>query len=225
MTLVLSGEDEPHLSEYPFASKLRESGFFHTIFFEGVDAKLPDDGSGTRFETYPKGFDMHYMLGREEDLIRAAKSARLDTKRGVLASYGVRPTRRERLWVTEDSQALDRFLGAAEFVNKTTVMPSEYFSALAQHRFLLAPMGRGVQSPKFVEAVLLMTIPITKRYGAFEDLQAYGMPIVLVDSWGEVTPQNLDRWWAELSPRLEAARWIATNQGVDSLLQASCTTQ
>ena len=82
-----------------------------------------------------------------------------------------------------------------------------------------------MQSPKFLEAVLLMTIPITMRYEAFNDLQVYGMPIVLVDSWAEVTPQNLDKWWVELSPRLAAARWIATNQGLDSLLKQECRAQ
>ena len=102
------------------------------------------------------------------------------------------------------------------------VPPGEYFGVLAQHRFLLAPLGNGLQSPKFIEAVMMMTIPITKRYAAFDDLRAYGLPIVLVDDWAEVTPAKLEQWWAELSPRLEAARWVGTNRGMDSLLNGSC---
>ena len=54
-----------------------------------------------------------------------------------------------------------------------------------------------------------------------EELKA-GRPIVLVDDWAEVTPAKLEQWWAELSPRLEAARWVGTNRGMDSLLNGSC---
>ena len=92
----------------------------------------------------------------------------------------------------------------ARFVRAWQVVPVErYFSVLAQHRFLLAPQGQAIQSPKFLEAVAMMTIPITRRHAAFEDLRAYGMPIVLVDSWDEVTPAALDAWWAELGFRPE----------------------
>merc|ERR1712222_148095 len=57
--------------------------------------------------------------------------------------------------------------------------PDEYFSELANYRFLVAPKGQAIQSCKFAEAVLMMTIPITKRYKCFQDLQDYGFPIVL----------------------------------------------
>eukprot|EP00958_Prasinococcus_capsulatus_P009374 scaffold911_cov361-Prasinococcus_capsulatus_cf.AAC.16 len=38
-----------------------------------------------------------------------------------------------------------------------------------------------------------MTIPVTKRYTCFEDLQHYGMPMVVVDSWKDLTPKLLRR--------------------------------
>ena len=124
---------------------------------------------------------------------------------------------------SDDSAALEDFLARGTLnVTRARVPPREYFGVLAQHRFLLAPLGNGLQSPKFIEAVMMMTIPITKRYAAFDDLRAYGLPIVLVDDWAEVTPAKLEQWWAELSPRLEAARWVGTNRGMDSLLNGSC---
>lgn len=246
MTLVMSGEDNPHLSVHPLVPRIRESGFFHTVFFEALDVAYNRSDATTyrtRFEAYPKTMDMHYMLGREEDFLSAATGAQLDGKRGVLAAWSLRQSsvaaaaaskRALQMWgmneavslyETEDSVSLAKFLekeGVSRFVNRTQIPPEKYFSELVKYRFLLAPKGNGIQSPKFLEAVLMMTIPITKRHGAFEALQAYGMPIVLVDEWDEVTPDKLDSWWAELSPRLETARWIATNRGMDQLLSGEC---
>ena len=247
MTLVMSGEDNPHLSANPLVDKIRDSGFFHTVFYEALDQSYTNRTATkdrTRFEAYPKTMDMHYMLGREADFLSAATSAKLDGKRGVLAAWSMRQSSSSAaagaskralqmsgldeavaMYETEDSVSLAKFLeldGVDSFVNRTQIPPETYYSELVNYRFLLAPKGNGIQSPKFLEAVLMMTIPITLRHGAFEALQAYGMPIVLVDAWDEVTPEKLDEWWEELSPRLEAARWIATNRGMDELLNGAC---
>jgi hypothetical protein len=53
-------------------------------------------------------------------------------------------------------------------------------------------------------------------------LRDYGFPLVVVDDWDEITPAKLDEWWAELSPKLDNARWIATVKGVESLLYGTC---
>ena len=123
---------------------------------------------------------------------------------------------------SSDARDLESFATGAQHIERRRIAPDEYFHELARYRFLLAPHGKGVTSPKFMEAILLMTIPITKRFAAFEDYIAYGLPIVVVDAWDEVTPEALERWWAELSPRLEAARWAATNDGYRSLLFDKC---
>ena len=84
----------------------------------------------------------------------------------------------------------------------------QYIAALAKHRFALSPTGNGVQSPKQMEALLVQTIPIVSRTAAHDDLARQGYPIVVVDTWQEVTPANLDLWWAKLSPLLTDARWM-----------------
>jgi len=44
------------------------------------------------------------------------------------------------------------------------------FRGLRRYRFLLAPHGQAIQSPKFLEAISVYTIPITRRSPAFEQL-------------------------------------------------------
>jgi hypothetical protein len=46
--------------------------------------------------------------------------------------------------------------------------------------------------------------------------------MVLVDEWDEITPEALNQWWVDLSPRLNAARWLATVEGMESLLFGKC---
>eukprot|EP00958_Prasinococcus_capsulatus_P009890 scaffold957_cov402-Prasinococcus_capsulatus_cf.AAC.11 len=98
-----------------------------------------------------------------------------------------------------------------------------YFAELSQYKFMIAPRGNGIQSPKFLEAILVFTIPVTKSYACFEQLQSYGFPIVLVDDWHTITEAFLESEWARLSPSLPKARWIGTNRGVRSLYFQECT--
>jgi len=90
-----------------------------------------------------------------------------------------------------------RMLGAAE-----------WWAALPLYRFLLAPVGAGVQTAKVVEALLTLTVPVVQRMGfaAYDELLALGFPIVLVRGWVEVTAENTSQWWGRLSPRLESFR-------------------
>jgi len=84
----------------------------------------------------------------------------------------------------------------------------QWWPALARFRFLVSPLGDEIQAPKSVEALLVLTIPITQRgpYRVAHDMQQLGFPMVFVDEWEEVTPGNLSRWWRDLSPRLASFR-------------------
>ena len=172
------------------------------------------------FETLPQGLSWHYVWGRERQLYEAIRSASLGVKRGALGAWGAREGHTA---ASKDAAALDAFLSSGSAaVERRMVPPLEYYAELAKYRFLVAPRGKAILSPKFAEALLVMTIPITKRYAAFEDLRDYGFPLVVVDDWTDITQERLDAWWAELSPQLPAARWVATAEGLTSLLEGTC---
>jgi len=86
--------------------------------------------------------------------------------------------------------------------------PRAWWAELSKFRFLLSPQGDEIQTPKVVEALLVLTIPITQRgpYRVANDLLRLGFPVVAVDEWDEVTRGSLARWWSELSPRLLSFR-------------------
>eukprot|EP00958_Prasinococcus_capsulatus_P009268 scaffold909_cov575-Prasinococcus_capsulatus_cf.AAC.7 len=41
------------------------------------------------------------------------------------------------------------------WLRRKQLSPSEYFAELSKYKFMVAPHGRGFQSPKFLEALLV----------------------------------------------------------------------
>ena len=66
------------------------------------------------------------------------------------------------------------------------------------YAFELSPMGNGMDCYRTWEALLLNTIPITRTCPLDQLHRQY--PIVIVQSWDEITAENLARWRAELAP-------------------------
>ena len=113
------------------------------------------------------------------------------------------------------------FANQHTFIDKRMIDPHDYWRELSKYRFLLTPRGAGVQSPKWMEALAVGTIPITLgRNAAFQDLAKMGYPMVVVDRWSEITEENLEKWWQELSPKLMHAAWMVTTECYWSLLQS-----
>lgn len=207
--LALGGADA-HLSTVIDKVKIiQRSRKFSRILFEAKDIVNSDIG------TFPTGLNNWYAQHNGNDnIMHAIQGASLQRKdKGVFAAWG-------GVWKFLDSSVPSR-TEAVEFVrtsclaNRTMVNPHEYFAEMARHRFLLAPSGAGVQTPKLLEALLVLTIPIVQRNPAFVDLvENYGWPLALVDKWDEITPDKLVEWHRNLSPRLDAFRSHLTAVGM-----------
>jgi len=210
---VIDPRGRVSLLSFDLPAQLVQSNWFGRIFYEGKRDRLPG------IDTYPKMFSSAYMEGREQLLVETILNADLESKRGVLAAWGQRHGKTAR---SDASAALNDFAARYDWVEHRMIPADHYWPELAKYRFLMAPRGNGLQAPKFMEALALMTIPITKRYACFEDLQMYGFPLVIVDDWDEITPKALEYWWEKLSPRLEEARWLVTHYGLNSLLYGDC---
>lgn len=80
-------------------------------------------------------------------------------------------------------------------------------AAISTVRFVINPTGKGVQTPKWLEATIAGAIPICQTNPAVVTLRNAGWPMVVVDDWEEVaSAANRDLWWTELSPVLYAVR-------------------
>mmetsp|Transcript_24337 Transcript_24337/g.29430 ORF Transcript_24337/g.29430 Transcript_24337/m.29430 type:complete len:225 (+) Transcript_24337:1-675(+) len=175
---------------------------------ESKDMRLP---KGTQITSVPLGFTKWYVdtIYGEQGLRDAILQASLQNKsKGVLAAWGAK-------WKELDNMIQSR-KEATEFTDKSCLAPrqmivgKDYMSTLSQYRFLLAPTGNGISTPKVAEALSVLTIPIVQRVpdgGYWDDLkELYGWPLAIVDKWDEITPENLQKWWVELAPQLNRAR-------------------
>lgn len=119
--------------------------------------------------------------------------------RSIMAAFNSRYNLR---WFSNTTQA------ARAGVDFRSIPVPEWWRELPKYRFLLNPMGSAVQTAKTYEALLSLTIPIIvhQSFSAFFELARMGFPLVLISAWVEVTPENLERWWHKVSPRLESFR-------------------
>eukprot|EP00730_Choanoeca_flexa_P009151 TRINITY_DN12599_c1_g17_i1.p2 TRINITY_DN12599_c1_g17~~TRINITY_DN12599_c1_g17_i1.p2 ORF type:complete len:343 (+),score=52.17 TRINITY_DN12599_c1_g17_i1:2970-3998(+) len=90
--------------------------------------------------------------------------------------------------------------------NKTPV--TVIWNATATASFVLAPMGHGLDAHRNWEALALGAIPLMLEMGPtmhtlYKDV---GFPVVIVDSYKEVTFENLVKWHHELLPSILALR-------------------
>jgi len=216
------------------ATLARPRRYFRRIYFQAKDVEV----EGIRALPPPLE-DLYLRRGVAALAGQAVASASIaeDAKPGnVLASWGyfadfiedgegdlankppewnamlreARTSRREaRLWARSPA-ALEVGVEERHIAHKS------WWTELSKYRFVLSPLGTAITSAKTVEALLVLTIPIVQRgpYKTHDELAEAGFPIVLVDSWDEVTKENLDMWWKELSPRLlEFRRHCLTTDG------------
>eukprot|EP00586_Coscinodiscus_wailesii_P021764 CAMPEP_0172518618 /NCGR_PEP_ID=MMETSP1066-20121228/290925_1 /TAXON_ID=671091 /ORGANISM="Coscinodiscus wailesii, Strain CCMP2513" /LENGTH=1119 /DNA_ID=CAMNT_0013301043 /DNA_START=222 /DNA_END=3583 /DNA_ORIENTATION=+ len=207
--LMVGNADGPRLSE---VLKQLQQLFDHKkislALSESKDIRLP---KGTQITSVPFGFNKWYVdtIYGEQGLRDAILQASLQNKsKGVLAAWGAK-------WKELDNMIQSR-KEATEFTDKSCLAPrqmiagKDYLGTLSQYRFLLAPTGNGISTPKVAEALSVLTIPIVQRVpdgGYWDDLkELYGWPLAIVDKWDEITPENLQKWWVELAPQLNRAR-------------------
>jgi len=83
----------------------------------------------------------------------------------------------------------------SEFVERTRTWERH-----TDYSFELCPEGNGIDTHRWCESLLLNTIPIVKRN--FLEPMHQKLPIVIVDSWDEITEENCLTWRRELSDRV-----------------------
>lgn len=160
-------------------------------------------------DVMPIGLHEQYLRSNLHSALSTIAHSNLGLKRRmVLASWG-------RHWPRLSTSSASRVsahhwatsLEAQVLGVQRRLIPSqEWWPELASYKFCIAPLGGGIQTPKVVEALLVLTIPIVPSVPAYVELRQKGWPLVLVDDYAHITRDNLTKWWRKLAPRLVAFR-------------------
>lgn len=214
------GPEEP---QGELMKKIVATGVFSTIRYEAMDVPL----DGVQVTPQPLSHRYTDNVGGDEYILTALNSdaAKLENKppHSILAAWG-------SVWkdldkVIKSRRDLIRWVHkGTSLVSRSHLTPREYWAVLVTKRFVLCPTGGAIQSPKVAEAILARTIPITYQETAYQKLAALGYPIVNVNSWMEITVAKLDQWWEELSPILDAARWMLLQPIWGAFVTSACPT-
>ena len=204
--LVLGGSDT-RLSRAPiqlFLKKLRLTGYFDKIYYEAMDIRMEF------VDPMPIGLTDFYVLsvppGRIEKALRAIN---LREKQGILAAWG-------KVWPHLDQalpwrKELISWVGRTGWIQRKDVSIENWYDELVKYRFYIVPDGNGVCSPKWTEALILQTIPIVPPLEYYKMLQKQGYPMVVVNTWDDITQANLELWWEKLKDSLSTSSWMHTS--------------
>ena len=98
----------------------------------------------------------------------------------------------------ERGECISRLSGKNWVTWQGKVSYLEYISNMAKHRFVACPEGNGLDTHRTWEALYLGCIPIVKRR-IFTEMLAKEFPLILIDTWADVTKKMLDK----ISPALD----------------------
>lgn len=184
-TVVFAGEDT-HLS----AMLPRLEGIARRarkVYYEAKDVEH------ATIESFCMGFNCFYLKRVPGSLLRELTTkvaGKHWVKSGVFAAWGA-------IWAWLDEEIEDRraamaFLKSCQWITREHLDPAQYWRRLAESEFLLAPAGQGIQAPKLAEAWLMRTVPIVTVNPCFSDLHKAGFPMLILESWSELSEKRLE---------------------------------
>ena len=194
--LAIGGEDTL-LSKQNNNTMLSLKKFFKTIFYEAYDFSSKD------IEIMPIGLTEFYLRGIE-NLVYELSNTNKKKEHLIMNAFGA-------FWpqlnnVIGDRMTAIEFSSKNLFVNSGPFEREKYFENLSTHKYMLCPLGNGMQSPKIIEAILNCCIPIMTDNITSRSLNKKGFPILIVNKWTEITEKKLNENYDRLETEIKVFR-------------------
>ncbi len=191
-TVIIAGRDTNLSKVLPIVETLLP--YCQKIYYEAKDIAHPE------IESFSMGFTSFYFYLHRVEFETISQLATLVSnleweKQGVLAAWGGIYARLDQ--ILADRRAAVEFVENCPWIQREQLEPADYWQRLAESKFLLAPAGNGIQSPKLAEAWLMRTVPIVTDNPCFRDLQAEGFPLLIIDQWNDLTQKLLENFETE----------------------------
>lgn len=131
---------------------------------------------------------LQHDLGITCDLKQNLRNPKSDGEGSVIVAYGMsNPPERQPAW---DHMCNNSSLLKAMSVCYNGVDIQTHYRRMSRSRFVVSPHGVGLDSYRTYEALYLGSYPIVKKSSLDEMYK--GLPVLIVDSWSEITPKLLD---------------------------------
>ena len=224
--LVTGDEDWAIPSGFDRAHELTADARLVCWFTQNFDGT---DASG-KILPLPIGLDFHTISNRrkwghwpatpaaqEAELEALRRSAPPNAERLVLAHADFHFNKHKHQVWGDDRQAVQNALEHNPSVRFQTrkVRRLDLWREKTRYAFVVSPHGNGLDCHRTWESLVLGNIVIVKRSSL--DPLYEGLPVVILEDWREITPENLARWHAqhrdafanpEVEVRLTNAYWV-----------------
>lgn len=192
--LVVGGEDTL-LSAQNDKTLRGLSELFEDIYYEAYDSE------NASIEVMPIGLQEHYLRGAEDAFFELVERPLPKTRLAVCAFGAFWPTLNAKI---EDRARALEHSSQAGFIDMGPFDREAYFQRLSISKYMICPLGNGIQAPKLIEALLNRCIPIMSESIAARKLSEKGVPILVVQSWSEVTEPMLESRYEALQADVNA---------------------
>lgn len=204
--LLTGDEDWSIPGSFERTRELLESPKLLRWFTQNLDSA----GTHPKLDVLPIGLDFHTISNGpkwgHEQATPAEQEAELEALRASM------PPNRERLLQAhadfhfnkkkdqvwgDDRDSVQRLLQE----NPSVVFQAKKLRRIdlwrekTRYAFVVSPHGNGLDCHRTWESLVLGNIPIVKRSSL--DPLYEGLPVVILDDWHQITPENLTRWHAE----------------------------
>jgi len=118
--------------------------------------------------------------------------------------------------------------------NETDLSHLEWLDAIGRHKFVLAPFGHGLDTHRITEIFLMGGIPVMRKStisSCYDDtdnefrkrdgtiVKRGSLPLVLLDSWKDLSKERLEAEWERLRPIIRTTQWDWKRLFIDSWLE------
>lgn len=204
--LLTGDEDWSIPGSFERSQELLESPKLLRWFTQNLDSA----GTHPKLDVLPIGLDFHTISNGpkwgHEQATPAEQEAELEALRQSM------PPNRERLLQAhadfhfnkkkdqvwgDDRDSVQRVLqdNPSVVFQAKKVRRIDLWREKTRYAFVVSPHGNGLDCHRTWESLVLGNIPIVKRSSL--DPLYEGLPVVILDDWREITPENLKRWHAE----------------------------
>ena len=192
--LVIMGDDDGLSEELDLLKSIKHR--FKKIYYEAKDVKCD------WVQTLPMGVIMPYMVRNGgNDILKHINKQKSKTKL-VGSAFGSKwPHLTDRI---KDRATLQAFTRDNDFVDDMFCKPTEYYENLCDYRFFACPLGAGIQTPKICESIMCETVPVVTDHVAHRELRdIYGLPLLIVNEWEDLTEQFLNDQWDSVYSKID----------------------
>lgn len=167
--------------------------YINKIYAINNTCKLPN------IETIPLGFVD--TISKPHKLLKAISEIKVDKSILVYMNFTICTNKEER------QKCYDTLITKDFIISESNLPPASFYKQMRKSKYVISPDGTGYDCHRIYEAILLDAIPIIKKNPLTDFYKK--LPVILIDSWDELTKEFLESSFEENYKKL--IQWKENN--------------